>query len=94
MIGEKQLERIDRIFSRKVLGSVFIGGTAGKVVEKIIEILALMTNQQPVPDTLWTALALWFVGFVIAVLVSIYWERLERQKDELVEDAQERLFED
>lgn len=65
---KERLERLDRVFSRKVLGSVFLGGTAGKILERIIDILA---------PTLYGQLIAWSIAFVLALLLFLYWEAIE-----------------
>jgi len=71
---KKALERLDRVFSRKVLGSIFLGSTAGKILERAIDILV---------PSLYGQLIAWTIAFVLALLLFLYWEAIETS----VEDA-------
>jgi hypothetical protein len=51
-----------------MLGAVLVGSTASKIVEKIINLVAMTTFSE---------LIAWTVAFFIAVFVFVYWERLE-----------------
>lgn len=61
---------LDRQFSRDGVISVFIGLSAGKVVEKVIAIVA--------PDP-WAKLVAWGVVFPAALALAWYWPQFERR---------------
>lgn len=68
-IGKRSArQRLNEIFSRQMLGSVLVGATASKIVEKLI---ILSTG------TVVAELAAWTIAFLIAIFVFVYWERLE-----------------
>jgi hypothetical protein len=67
---------IDELFSRRMLGSVLVGGAAGKMVEKTLNIIS--------PETA-DLLALWTLAFVIFTIVFVFWNRIENEVD-AVED--------
>jgi hypothetical protein len=67
-------ERIDRVFSREVLGATFVGLSAGKIVETAIGLLPA------VPAVRFVG---WGVTFVAAVALFVTWESVEQ----VVEDA-------
>jgi hypothetical protein len=67
---------IDELFSRRMLGSVLVGGAAGKMVEKTLNLIS--------PDTA-DLLVLWTLAFVVFTVVFVYWNRIESEVD-AVED--------
>ena len=71
-------EHIDKLFSRQMLGAVFVGGAAGKVVEKVLNLITGETHG---------LLLLWMMTFVIFVFVFIYWDKLEQGTEETVEEV-------
>jgi len=60
-------QALDQIFSRDVLGSVFVGVSAGKIVEQAIVIFSPGRPER---------LVLWSITFLISVAVFVYWHRL------------------
>ncbi len=80
--SEKTIDRVDQIFSRKMLGSVFVGSTAGKIVEKIIELVSSTTI---------TELISWTVAFVIAVMLFIWWDEVESAAVDTATSAKETV---
>jgi len=61
---------LDRQFSRYGIISVFIGLSAGKIVEKIVAIAA---------PTAPAKLAGWSIAFPLAISVAWYWPLFERR---------------
>lgn len=80
--NEKTANRIDEIFSRKMLGSVLVGSTAGKIVEKIIELFT---------GTTITELFGWIVAFTFAVMLFIWWEEVESTATKTASEAKEKV---
>jgi hypothetical protein len=69
-------ELIDELFSRRMLGSVLVGGAAGKMVEKTLNLISPGTAD---------LLVLWTLAFVLFTIVFVFWNRIETEVDE-VED--------
>jgi predicted lipid-binding transport protein (Tim44 family) len=67
---------IDELFSRRMLGSVLVGGAAGKMVEKTLNLISGGTAD---------LLMLWTLAFVIFTVVFVFWNRIESEVDS-VED--------
>jgi hypothetical protein len=59
-----------------MLGSVLVGGAAGKVVEKTLNLIS--------PETA-DLLVLWTLAFVVFTIVFVFWHRIETEVDK-VED--------
>lgn len=66
----KTRKRLDEVFSRGMLGSVLVGASAGKVVEKGLNLAF--------SDTL-ALLFGWTVAFVVFVALFVYWDDLENR---------------
>lgn len=64
----KARRRIDEVFSRNVLGSVLLGAAAGKIVEKVLNLVA--------PNT-WGLLLAWSAAFLVFLLAFVWWEEIE-----------------
>lgn len=71
-------KRLNEIFSRQMLGSVLVGATASKIVEKLI----ILATGSVVAE-----LVAWIIAFHIAIFVFVYWERLERAAKASSDDA-------
>lgn len=69
-------DRLDEIFSRQMLGSVFVGGAASKIFETGLKLIA------PDPNARFIG---WVASFVFFVVLFIYWEKLERTAGEATE---------
>jgi hypothetical protein len=67
---------IDELFSRRMLGSVLVGGAAGKMVEKTLNLIS--------PETA-DLLVLWTLAFMIFTIIFVFWNRIESEVDK-VED--------
>lgn len=72
-------ERIDEIFSREVLGSIFVGVAAGKIIEKLLNLLYA--------DTMGLLIG-WSAAFVLAVLLFVWWEYVDRAVETATETAE------
>ena len=70
-------EHLDKLFSRQMLGAVLVGGAAGKMVEKTLNLISGET---------FGLLVLWSISFVIFMGVFIYWDRLERATEDMTDD--------
>lgn len=70
-------KRIDEIFSRRMLGSVLLGSSAGKVVEKLLNLIF---------DTTFTLFIGWSVSFVVFAVLFIYWDVIETAVDEATDN--------
>lgn len=66
--NESALKRLDKVFSRQMLGSVFVGGAASKMVETLVQLAA--------PELQLRFFA-WMLTFVLALFLFIYWEQIE-----------------
>lgn len=76
-VGEPVVRRrLNEIFSRQLLGAVFVGAAAAKIIEKLIDLAYA--------DTLGQLFA-WSVTFVLAVSLFVWWERVERAAVDLAE---------
>lgn len=75
-------QQIDRIFSRQTLGSILLGLTSGKVVEKIIALLA---------PTVRGKLIAWSISAVLATLLFIFWDHLEQRAEKTAENVNEKV---
>jgi hypothetical protein len=77
-------ELIDELFSRRMLGSVLVGGAAGKMVEKTLNLIS--------PETA-DLLILWTLAFIIFTIVFVFWNRIEskvdRVEDQILDDDSE-----
>lgn len=72
---EKTARRVDNLFSRKMLGSVLVG--------KFIGDYAALTME----NTFGMHVG-YILGIILTVLLFIYWERIERNiEDKLDEDS-------
>lgn len=71
-------EHLDKLFSRQMLGAVLVGGAAGKMVEKTLNLISGET---------FGLLVLWSISFVIFMGVFIYWDRLERATEDMADDV-------
>lgn len=69
---------MDKLFSRQMLGAVLVGGAAGKMVEKTLNLISGET---------FGLLVLWSISFVIFMGVFIYWDRLERATEDMADDV-------
>lgn len=68
-------EEMDRVFSAQVLGSIWLGTTAGKIVEKILNLIYTDTSG---------LLVGWTVAFILSIFLIVYWSRIEAKVDEYV----------
>lgn len=64
---------IDRVFSRDVLGSILLGGSISKVVEKTLNIVSGQTVD---------LLILWMISSILFLMLFIYWDRVESTVEE------------
>lgn len=73
----KARRRLDEVFSRNVLGSILLGVAAGKVVEKILNLVAPNTS---------TLLVAWTLAFGVFLVTFVWWEELEAAAKEAAGD--------
>jgi hypothetical protein len=59
---------IDDVFSRNMLGSVLVGASAGKIVEKSLNLYLSSTTG---------LLVGWTVAFLFFIVLFAYWNRIE-----------------
>lgn len=81
-------ERLDQVFSRKMLGSVFIGMSATNIV--MVSVDAYLRKNPTVP---WWEPLLWVAIFSASVAVFVWWERLARKATEAANQAAESATE-
>lgn len=81
-------ERLDQVFSRKMLGSVFIGMSATNIV--MVSVDAYLRKNPTVP---WWEPLLWMGIFGLSVFVFVWWERLARKATEAANQAAESATE-
>jgi|APHM01.1.fsa_nt_gi hypothetical protein len=79
------LHRLDEVFSRDMLGSVFVGTTAGKMVEQVVKAYTTAGTLG--------ALATWTATFVVALVLFIYWESAEHAVNQAAEKGKEVVTE-
>lgn len=75
-------KQLDRLFSRKMLGSVLIGSSLGKIIEWTLTI------------NLSGAYAMrrgWIAVFIGSVTIFLIWELLERRVDDYTDEQLEKL---
>lgn len=70
-------QRLDEIFSRKMLGAVFVGGSASKILETMLGMIASDPTSRLVG---------WGLSFLFFAVLFIYWERIERTAEEALSD--------
>jgi hypothetical protein len=90
--GDTQARKAwDELLSRDVLGAVVIGSAAGKVVEKVVIILALLTvgtDSSPLAKSA-AKLAYWLTFIPVGVLLFVWWHELM----EKISDGKEKVKE-
>lgn len=77
-------EQLDRLFSRKMLGSVLIGSSLGKVVEWQLNVRFDGASEMT---------AAWSAVFVLSVVIFVFWEHLERSAEDAVDAKLETIDE-
>lgn len=80
MDGKPLSQRIDKVFSRRVLGATFLGTTAGKIVEYIIKISAHGQSPEYV-----AVLQGYIIAFLLAMVLYMYWGTVESTINRLIE---------
>lgn len=74
-------KRLDEVFSRRMLGSVFVGGAFSKIIESSIEVyFGASSVCRPV---------MWLTIFSSSTIVFVWWEHLTRRASEAAEKASE-----
>jgi hypothetical protein len=68
----------EELFSREVLGAVLVGSAAGKVVEKVLNLLV---------DTTVELLIAWSFAVVVGMLIFVYWHRIEAAAEDATDAA-------
>ncbi len=69
----KKRERLDKLISADVLGGAWISVSAGKVVEKLLNLYY--------PDTLGLLIG-WTLAFHLSIVLVLYWKEIEAVVDE------------
>lgn len=77
--------RIDEVFSRRMLGSVLVGGAFSKIIESCIGVYFNTASQ-------WRPVA-WAVVFVLATTAFVWWDHLAEKATEAAESATEAATE-
>lgn len=78
-------ERIDEVFSRRMLGSVLVGGAFSKIIETCVEVyFGASSVWRPV---------MWAIIFVVATVVFVWWDRLAQKASEAAKSASEAASE-
>lgn len=76
-IGERTVrKRLDEIFNRRMLGSVFIGSSGGKTVEKALQLFL---------DSTLSLFVGWATAFLLFIVLFIYWDLLAEAIEEEIE---------
>lgn len=78
-------KRLDEVFSRRMLGSVMVGGAFSKIIESVLG-ASLGSSSVLLPIA-------WTLVFLVATLVFVWWEQLARQANEAAEKASEAASE-
>ncbi|WP_433633853.1 hypothetical protein [Halomicrococcus sp. NG-SE-24] len=77
--------RIDKVFSRKMLGAVFVGTAATQATEKTVVVaFAGEVSKQ---------LLAWVGVFVASVVAFVWWDRIERRTELAADEATEEMAE-
>ncbi|WP_440008579.1 hypothetical protein [Halomicrococcus sp. SG-WS-1] len=77
--------RIDKVFSRKMLGAVFVGTAATQATEKTVVVaFAGEVSKQ---------LLAWVGLFVVSVAAFVWWDRIERRTELAAGEATEEMTE-
>ena len=74
-------KRLDEVFSRRMLGSVLVGGAFSKIVETSIGVAFG-------DSSLWYPV-MWAAVFSLSTVVFVWWEHLSRRASEAAEKASE-----
>lgn len=86
--NQKVRRRLEQVFSRKMLGSVFIGMAFTNIIN--VSVHAYLRKNSAVP---WWEPLIWLVVFWSAVAVFVWWERLARKASEAATKAAESASE-
>lgn len=74
-------EGLDRVFSRDVLGAVFVGMSAKQVVDSAVTLVTL----DPVANFL-----LWVAVLAASIALFVYWDHLEARAEAAADEAAEQ----
>ena len=77
--------RLEQIFSREMLGAVFVAASAAKIVEKVLNLAV-----GPSDDV--AQLVGWTVVFVGAIAMFVWWERVAEMAGDAAEEASDHLY--
>ena len=78
-------QRLDEVFSRRMLGSVLVGSAFTKIIESGVEMaLGASGVWRPV---------MWTVIFVVSTVIFVWWDQLSRRASEAAEKASEAASE-
>jgi hypothetical protein len=78
-------DRIDEVFSRRMLGSVLVGGA-------FTEIIKVATDAM-LHETAWWEIFVWVAIFITSLFIFVWWERLAHGASEAAAEAAEKASE-
>jgi uncharacterized membrane protein YoaK (UPF0700 family) len=84
-VGSKTTrERLDEVFSKKMLGAVLLGGHVSKVIEKFYSIIVMVCFGRDGGSLRVTIglFILWFVMAIVVLFVFMYWHEIEEAVEE------------
>lgn len=92
-LGDREARQAwDTVFSRETLGSVVLGGAAGKTVEQVIALVVIFVVGPDAP-AFWTTvgyLAAWLTALPIGIWLFVYWHHVAEAAKEAAEQAGEK----
>lgn len=80
--GKTARDRIDEIFSRKMLGSVIVGSSFFKVIENSLKLFNIGGSEFS------NLILSYSIVFVISVVLFAYWDEIERAYKEKQEERE------
>ena len=78
-------DRIDEVFSRRMLGSVLVGGAFTQIITVSIDAM--------LHETAWWEILVWVAIFITSLFIFVWWERLAHSASEAAAEAAEKASE-
>ncbi|GAB7095705.1 hypothetical protein JCM30237_28590 [Halolamina litorea] len=78
-------KRLDEVFSRRMLGSVLVGGAFTQIITVTIDAV--------LHDTAWWEIFVWVGVFFASLIIFVWWERLAHSASEAAAQAAEKATE-
>lgn len=95
-VGDRKAQEAwDDVFGRDMLGAVVLGGSTGKFIEYVIQLLVVLfvgADASPLFET-FAYLIGWAVAIPVGVYVFVRWHEIGDEVQEKVEEATEEAAE-